>query len=620
MPRRVKQSKTKSIGGASPARPRMWPVAAALALVTVAVYARTLACDFVWYDDNEYITANPRVLEGLTVDNVRWAFTTFAVANWHPLAWLSHLIDVEIWDTWAAGHHLTNVVLHATNAMLVFILFRAMTGAMWRSALVAALFALHPLHVESVAWVSERKDMLCTFFGLLAMIWYVHYVRQPALSRYALVACAFALSLMSKPMLVTLPFVLLLLDSWPLRRLTNGNAIAWRVVIEKVPLLIMSAASSIVTVQAQESSGAIYSLVRIPFEERSLNAVMAYALYLKMMIWPGGLAVLYPRPGQWPPLLVFGAAAALIGISVVSLRLRTSHPHLLVGWLWYLGTLVPVIGLVQVGVQLLADRYTYVPLVGIFLMLAWSIPRLSEKPRAARASVVGTIALILTMLAMMTWNQIKYWRNSETLFRRALAVTQRNFVAHYNLGYVLRAQHRNQEAAEHFQACLQIEELYAPAHEHLADALAATGQFEEAIIHYQRAIELNLEVRNLAQTYNNLGSALAKLGRLDQAINAYERSIERNPSKAQVHFNLGEALLHARKYQEAATSYRNALRLDDRMTDAHVGLGRALAVLGQIQAALDQFDQALGMDPNHQDALLYKQRVMEGARRLREPQ
>ncbi len=599
-----------------------------LIVIAAAPYVNTLGFEFLSYDDSEYVTANPRVQQGLTWSNVAWAFTTTSVSNWHPLTWLSYMLDYELSGGRPGWFHFTNVFFHVANTLLLLIVLRRMTGAVWRSALVAALFAVHPMHVESVAWIAERKDVLSTFFGLACVAAYARYASAPSIGRYVPVALLFALSLLCKPMLVTLPFVFLLLDYWPLRRLAPKRdgaesqvAIAspriTRLLAEKIPLLVMSIAISAATVRVQESGGAMFSLILLPFGARVVNAIVAYVSYLGLAIWPTGMAVLYPHPGEWPVHIVVLCVSLLIAVTAVAIALRNTQRHLIVGWLWFLGTLVPVIGLVQVGFQSMADRYTYVPFIGVFIMAAWSLPGSGAEKFGRWAGVSTALALAALMaFGVGSWIQVQYWSDSETLYRRALSVTEKNFIIHYNLGILLHAKDRNDEVIEQFTRCLEIQEDYAPAQDNLGNALAAKGEYEKAIAHYKRAIEL---VPDAAATYNNLGSVYAQMGRLEEAVQAYVKSLELDPKSIRVQLNLGETLLYLRKYQESYDAYAKALTLDEKSAAAHVGMGRALAVLNRVEESLGQFDEALRLDPANTDAAFYRERVEGAWKRMNAP-
>ena len=621
-------------------RNRLPIVAILLALVAavVVVYWNTRHSEFIDYDDNLYVTENPVVLQGLSWGNAKWAFTTLEASNWHPLTWLSHMLDVQLYGRDRAGcHHFTSVILHACNTMLVFSLLASLTGAVWRSALVAGLFAIHPLHVESVAWIAERKDVLSTFFGLLAMCVYVKYARQPSWTRYVLVFALFALSLLAKPMLVTLPFVLLLLDYWPLRRIDGSSgATTLKVVVEKLPLLLLSVASSVITVIAQKSGGSVFSLEALPFGQRLINAVVSYSAYIVQMLWPTNLAVLYPHPVEYPVWQIIGSIVMLIAITILVAALGRRQRHLVVGWLWYLGTLVPVIGLLQVGMQARADRYTYVPLIGLFIMIAWSLPDLRVRNQKLANCIVSAAALMVIAMGIQTAFQVGYWHDSFRLFDHTIAVTHRNFVAHNNRGYAFSRAKRYAQAIADYEAALNINERWSMAHDNLGNALSAVGRLDQAEAHYRRAIEL---APSIAATHNNLavllskenrteeavseartalslrpksvgvmvnlGTILAKQRRYDEAVVVLNDALKRDPTLADGHASLATVLWNQRHVDEAIAEYELALRLQPDVADVHANYGLALASAGRLADAIKQFERALELDPNNANAQEY---------------
>ncbi|HYV17450.1 MAG TPA: tetratricopeptide repeat protein [Verrucomicrobiae bacterium] len=455
-----------------------------LALATLAVFARVVGFELLNYDDPLYVTANPHVQEGLTVAGVGWAFTTFTAANWHPLTWISLMLDASIGGIDPRVFHLTNVVLHLANVLLLFLLLDRLTGSPYRSAVTAALFAIHPLHVESVAWVAERKDVLSTLFLLLTLLAYAGFVERPGPVRRLGVVLMFALGLLAKPMLVTLPVLLLLLDAWPLRRKEPWR----RLVLEKAPLFAMSIATGVVTIVAQRHAETVGSLAGYPLGVRVANAIVATVTYLGQTMWPTRLAVFYPHPGAslaaWKVIV---SSAILAALTFGAIRFRRSRPYLLIGWAWYLVTLAPVAGIVQVGWQARADRYTYIPLIGIFLAAVWAISdRIGERP-AFLASLATAVVVLLGIGAFV---QTGHWRDSETLFRHALAVTDDNAVAHLNLGTALLRRHQLAEAEEHFTEAVRINPAFAEAHSNLGVALGRQGRTDEAILEFRRALEL----------------------------------------------------------------------------------------------------------------------------------
>lgn len=569
-------------------------VSIALAAVTMIAYWKAIGGGFV-FDDKLYILGNPHVQNGLNWTDIRWAFTAWHASNWHPLTWISHMLDSRIWELNPLGHHLTSVLLHIANTVLLFALVRRMTGHLWRSAFVAALFALHPLHVESVAWVAERKDVLSTLFWILTMLAYVRYTERPGIGRYALVAGLFALGLMSKPMLVSLPIVLLLVDYWPLGRLGRSRA---ALVIEKLPLFMLSAASCAVTYLAQQAGGSV-AVSEFPLGVRAANAVVAYVAYLWRMLLPIRLAALYPHPGATlPPWQVVGSAALLIGITALVIVLARRKPHLAVGWLWYLITLVPVIGLLQVGSQAMADRYTYVPLIGVFLALAGSIgPIRRERIRPAS---LGAGAVILAC-AVGTWHQTGFWRDEITLCRRAIAATGGNAVMHNNLGVALYEEGDLDGAIAEYRKGLGISSSYADLHTNLGNALSDKGQLDQAIAEYHMAIRLDSANPRI---YNNLGTVLAQKGEVDEAIDAFRKAVEIEPEMAATHGNLARALMQVGKSEEALEEYRTAVDLGPGDPQLHLDFGQALMSLGSSDEAIAEFGQALWIRQDFPEAHL----------------
>ena len=540
-----------------------------LATATLAVYWQVTSHDFINFDDPIYITENPHVRVGLSKKGIIWAFTSFHMGNWHPITWLSHMLDCQLFRLDAGMHHLTNLLFHTANSILLFVVLRRMTGSIWRSGFVAALFALHPLHVESVAWVAERKDVLSTLFWMLTMWAYVRYSESPGVIRYVLVLVFFALGLMAKPMLVTLPFVLLLIDYWPLARLQldqfeNENNISLRksilyLISEKVPLFALSGAISVVTVIALQKAGGGPSLGDLPLQPRIANALVTFLSYIQKMIWPGDLAVFYPLPRAVPMWKAAGAGLLLTCLSVIFLRAVRSRPYLSVGLLWYLGSLVPVIGVVQGGGQAMADRYTYIPLIGLYVMIAWGVPDLVKRWRYNRVLLAASAIMVVLALIICTWRQVQHWKDSITLFRHTLNVTTDNHVAHNNLGVPLDKQGRHKEAIKHYQEALRIKPGWAEAHYNLGVAKAGQGEFEEAIEAYSESIRLE---PNSPKTHNNMANALLSLGRVDSAIEHYFEAIKDRPDYANAHSNLGIALARQGNIDEAISHFRAALRIN----------------------------------------------------------
>ena len=554
---------------------RRWKIIACLFLVvaTLATYGDLINHQFISYDDNVYVTDNPPVQSGLTFSGLSWAFTTMHSGNWHPLTWLSHMLDCQLFGLNPGEHHLTNVIFHVANSLLLFLWFLCFTRSLGCSFLVAALFALHPMHVQSVAWVAERKDVLSTFFWLLTMWAYVWYAERPRLTRYVLILVCFSLGLMAKPMLVTLPFVLLLLDYWPLGRLSlkgyaaaeasskSGSRVAnKRLVYEKLPLFVIAAFSSVVTVYAQKQAGAVWTFQTLPFANRIANAMVAYASYLGKMFWPAHLAVFYPLSRHALPIWqALAAGLVLVVLSLLALRLARRHPYLLVGWLWYLCTLLPVIGLVQVGGQAMADRYTYVPFIGLFIVLVWGVADLAARWRAPRFLLPVAAGVVLSALMICTWVQVGYWRDSITLYEHTLDVTRRNPVIHNNLGLDLAKQGKMDQAKAHYAEALRLDPNFALAHNNLGLALAAQDKMDEAEAHYAEALRLD---PNLAETYNNLGVALAQQGKIDEAITMFKKAIQIKPNFSGAYSNLGLAFANQGNIDQAIIVFKDTLKID----------------------------------------------------------
>ena len=612
-----------------------------LGAITLAAFGPVFRNGFVSYDDSVYVTENPHVLAGLSWASAGWAFRTDNAANWHPLTWLSHILDVEWFGLNPAGHHFTSLLLHAGNVVLLFRLLKGLTGALWRSACVAALFALHPLHVESVAWVAERKDVLSAFFFMLTLLAYTRFVevqspseevqrpmskvqrpgneaqslkstvqsQEPSsftfhVSRftfhasrfYVLSLTFFALGLMSKPMLVTLPGVLLLLDFWPLRRL--HSATAWSLVVEKVPFLALSLASSVLTFLIQQSAGAVSSLEALSLDFRVSNALISYVCYALKMIWPAKLAVIYPLPHEWPVGWVVGAALVLAGLSVMALYRARKAPYLAFGWFWYLGMLVPVIGIVQVGLQAMADRYTYLPLVGLFVAIVWSAAEISARWPVTRSGLAVCAATVIAACALLTWNQTGHWRSTASLFEHALAVTQDNAVAHNNLGVNLLDAGKLTAAEGHFAEAVRIKANYPDGLGNLGLCWAKQGRLEEAA----ELFRLSLRARPNGSVHYNFANLLSQLGDLEQAEAHYEAALRLKPDLVEAWYNLGALEAKRGKTQEAAQDYAAALRIKPDYVEAHLSLGALLAGQKKFDEAIVQFQAAVHAAPDKADA------------------
>ena len=623
----------------------------ALVLGTLAAYGRVLTCGFTNYDDPAYITENIHVEPGLSASGVEWAFTTGHASNWHPLTWISHMADCQIFGLRPAGHHAVNLLFHLTNTLLLFGVLKRMTGAMWRSACVAALFAWHPLHVESVAWLSERKDVLSAFFWLLTMGAYACYVAARAKQipvasevrkHYVLTLIFFVLGLLCKPMLVTLPFALLLLDYWPLRRIlvsremgaTASGAVPLRqALLEKAPMMALAVVTSIITFLVQQRGGTVSSLETLPLSERTANAVVAYVRYLTNLFWPHDLSIYYPfqhglAVWQWG-----GAAVILAFISMAALAWRQRYPYFITGWLWYLGTLVPVIGLVQVGMQAMADRYTYLPLIGIFIAIAWGATEAIQRLPQLKKPAFAVGGLVLAACLTLTVVQIGYWQDSKTLFKHAIAVTKNNSLAHVNLGEAYDKEGKNAEAraefeqalaidpdapgtlnglgavyahggdaanaVKYFQAALKKRPSFGDAHYNLGNVLAAEGNYPQAAEQYFEAVKLKPDSPD---AHNNLGAMLVKLGRLDEAVDEFKAALRANPNFAEAEDELGGVLAKLGQADTARTHYAEAVRLKPDFVHARLKLGLLEARAGQIDFAINNFLVAVRVEPTNADA------------------
>ncbi len=563
-----------------------------LVLATVGGYWQVYDYEFINYDDDEYVTENPHVSGGFSSNSVVWAFTTSRGGNWHPLTWLSHMADCQLFGLNAGAHHLVNLFFHVANALLLFLILQKMTGAIWCSGFVAAAFALHPLRVESVAWVSERKDVLSVFFWFLTMWAYIRYVKCPGAGRYALILLFFALGLMAKPMLVTLPFVLLLVDYWPLERLSK------RSVLEKIPLLVLVAVSSLVTVFIE----VVIPQELIGLKVRVANAFISYSGYIGKMIWPSGLGLFYPHPVEATSMLVASASAiVLVIITVRIVRFGGGRKYLLTGWLWYIVTLVPVIGLVQIGKQAMADRYTYLPSIGLFIMAAWGASEVSVKLRHRKIVLGVTAGIVLAAMLICTRLQLRHWQNGFALFTHTLGVTENNYVMHNNLGIEFKSQGRFDEAIEQFGKSIKIKSNYAKAHNNLGNVLQAKGKYDEAISHYRYALKV---IPDDAKLHNNLGFALKSQGKSDEAIEHYRQALKINPNFAASHKGLADILAASpEKIDEAISHYHKALELVPYWPSTHYDLGITYVMAGRTEDAVKHLKEALRQRPDWPRAL-----------------
>ena len=644
---------------APPASPwRLAILIASLVMTIAAVYGGVLRCGFV-YDDEIYVSREPHVAAGLTADTIAWAFETIDGGIWDPLVRLSHLADVTLFGLDAGAHHRTNLLIHAANAALLLLVLFRMTRRLWPSAMAAALFALHPLHVEDVAWISARKDLLSTLFWLLAIQAWVRYTERPGVRRYLVVAACFALGLMSKPMLVTFPFTLLLLDVWPLGRLGSGEgggggigekpgSTPWRLVVEKAPFFLMSAASMAIAFVGQKKGGALELTETLPAASRISNALVSYVSYLGQTLWPSRLAVFYPHPGLSLPLSK-GVAAGLLLATITALTLlwpplrRMKYPA--VGLLWFLGTLVPVIGFVQFGGHARADRFTYVPLIGIFVAAVWGAADLASRRAIPRSALAALSAAILIPLAITSHAQVRHWESNATLFSHALEVTRDNHVAHQYVAVAFAREGRYDDAIAHFREAVRIRPGFSTIWMNLAGALLSAGRTGEAIEAYRQSISLRPENADshfhLAMVYEQQGdhdqaiSLLRETARLDpkfamarysigvifagqgktgEAIEEFAAAVRIDPDSIEAQNNLGALLADRGRFAEAVPHYREALRISPTEPLTHRNLGRALESLGKNDEAIAEYQAALRLRPDYADAQTDLRRIMSSAR------
>ena len=626
-----------------------------LALATIIAFEPLRHNEFVNYDDYEYITENPQVKSGINRESFIWAFNAQEKSgNWHPLTWLSHMLDCELFEINPLWHHLISLLFHTVNTLLLFWVLNKMTGAVWPSVFVAAAFALHPLHVESVAWAAERKDVLSGFFWMLTIIAYLWYAERGGIVKYLLVVLSFCLGLMAKPMVVTLPFVLLLLDYWPLRRFgwegRNRREVLWqshsakvscqkatmyRLIGEKIPLFVLVAASCVVTYIVEQSGVPADSQENVSLNLRMANAPVSYISYIGKMIYPSRLAVLYPHPGDslqaWQVIV---SVVILTGISAVTIYAGRRRRYLAVGWLWYLGTLVPVIGLVQVGSQAMADRFTYLPSIGIFILVAWGASELFAKLRYRRVVLVIMASVVLAVLLICTRTQVGYWQNSFALFEHSLAVTKNNHiihknygnalyekgrldqaVAHYaealriapgylvarlNIGMIFLKQQRFDEAIAQFNKVLQLKPDHPEAHFGLGAALAEQGKYDDAVKHFNKALQGKL---NKPEVYHYLGLAYQRQGKYDLAIQNYNEALRINPRYLTARMNIGMVLLGQKRFDEAVECFNGVLRLEPNWPDVYYYLGLAYAWQGKYEQAIENYNAAIRLKPDYPDAI-----------------
>jgi protein O-mannosyl-transferase len=586
---------------------RMMVVALALIAITLTAYYPIRHGEFINYDDMAYVYNNHRVQQGLTAGNVAWAFKTTDLANWHPLTWLSHMADVQLFGTNPAGHHATSFFLHLINVLLLFWVLCRMSGLIWRGAFVSAVFAVHPLNVESVAWVSERKNVLSTLFALLTVWAYVTYTRKGGRRRYLLVVVLFVVGLLTKPMLVTLPFVLLLLDFWPLGRTSEtGRAEEshaprrrrlFKLALEKAPLFALSIVSSLITLKASASGGAMAPVSGVAIRYRLTNAVTSYAAYLYQLVWPTRLAPFYPHPGAFtPPRQVMLATLVLVAVTSLVVWRRRSSRYLAVGWLWYLVTLLPVIGLIQVGMQARADRYVYVPMIGILITAAWGAAQAARRLPRRDYWLGGAAVCVLVVLTFAARRQVTYWQSSEALWSHAIQVTDNNFVAHTNLAMALNLRERYDEAIEHCNTSLEIAPNDSLTYATLGEALSKKGRPEEGIPHLYKALRLTADRETAVAAQRALGEAMVKVGNDEKAIHHFSQALRLDPLLAPVYADLGALFYKSSQFERAVSHYRRAAQLAP-SADSYNKLASVLRERGRLQEAAASYREALKLEP-----------------------
>lgn len=588
-----------------------------LSITTFSVYWQIHQYDFVSFDDNEYVYDNPHVKSGITLKNIIWAFTAFHSNNWHPLTWMSHMLDCQLFGLNAGCHHFINLLFHVANTLLLFLIFKQMTGSLWKSSFIAAIFALHPLHVESVAWIAERKDVLSAFFWMLTMWSYIRYTMRPTIYKYLMTIIFFAFGLMSKPMVVTLPFVLLLIDYWPLNRfqsyplsIVKKGRSTTRLILEKAPFLILAPISCFLTYFAQKHGGVIKSLDVFSLKIRLANALISYISYIGKMIYPSKLAFLYPHPGMAAWWKITGSCLLLAVISLLAIKNIKKRPYFIVGWLWYLGTLVPVIGIVQVGMQSMADRYTYIPSIGVLIIIAWSVSELVEHWKHKILWLTAATTVVVSIFTVITWEQIGYWKNSKVMFEHTLEVTTNNYIAHDSLGVEFFNHGNLKEAIYQYSKALQIKPDYHFSHFNIGVAFFQQGRIEDAIDQYIQAIDSE---PNYFKARNNLGAAFFVQGKTEKAIKQYMEALKIKPDYIDAHINLAMALDKQGYIEEAIKEYKQALLIDPNNITAHFNLGSDLEKVGIVDEAINHYLQSLTQNPNFVEAhyalgvVLYKQ-------------
>ncbi|MCX5770855.1 MAG: tetratricopeptide repeat protein [Candidatus Hydrogenedentes bacterium] len=580
----------------------MTAACAVVAVAGFAAFSPALRAGFTNWDDTLYVTENSRIQQGLTIQNAAWALTARHVSNWHPLAWMSHMTDVSLFGLNPAGHHLTSIVIHCAAAVMLLLFLHRATGDLPKSLLVAGLFALHPLRVESVAWVAERKDVLSAFFGF-AWLWaYAVYAEKPSAGRYAGMAGLLALSLMSKPMLVTAPFLLLLVDYWPLRRF-DSPGVTRKLLLEKLPLLALVCGVSVLAFIAQRSGASVGTFEVYPLPARLWNAAIAYWMYVWKTIWPANLALFYPHRGAATSATAGVIAATGLGTATVAaVALRRRAPFVTVGWLWYLGLLVPVIGLVQIGQQAYADRYTYLPSVGLYMAAVWGVAAVIPRNAVAKKAAVAISAAILAALAVATAAQAVHWRNSETIWRKTVASTDKNTLALVTLANVFQQQGRAEEAWQTLERALEIDPGNSTTYGNFGRFKLDEGKPQEAVPFLDEALRLRPS-NKLARI--NLGIALCSLGRVEEGTRHLREVLQIDPANLEANYNLGVAVLAQKRYDEAAGCFVAVIEATPGDVPARVGYAASLVHLGKPAEAIPQFQEALRLDPQNADALAY---------------
>ncbi|MGB8226155.1 MAG: tetratricopeptide repeat protein [Sedimentisphaerales bacterium] len=575
-------------------KPAVLVVCAVLAVITIIAYEPLRHNGFVGYDDDEYVLDCPQVRQGLTLETLKWAFAEPHFHNWHPITTLNYLIEYEFFGINAFGYHLTSLLLHIINSLLMLMILKKMTGAFWPSVFAAAVFAVHPLQVESVAWVAEQKNVISGLFWLLTIAAYIRYAEKPAAGRYIVLLLVYGLCLMTKAIVVVVPFVLLLLDFWPLRRITRNTM--GRIIIEKIPLLISAVLLIVVTTLAQKSGGAIKTMPYFAFQYRLENAIVSYARYPVMMVYPVNLAVFYPHPGPkialWQPLLAMLTLAVITGLVFYFGRQRR---YLITGWLWYVGTLVPVIGLIQLGGQAMADRYMYLPMVGLLIIIAELLSEAAQKWRNSRYVLFVISGVIFIVLIIVTRNQVRYWKDDFTLFGHAIDVTKNNENMHYNIGHAYQQKGQFEKAMEHYKEALRIEPGDLQAMNNLGVLLLSQKKTDEALKIFEKAVQLN---SRYIDSINNLGLALREKGRVKEAMEKWQQVLDLEPMQPEAHYNIGVTMLRNGGYSQAVEHLRKALEKKRNWVEVYNYLGTAYMAIGQFKAAMDSYNEAIKLKPN----------------------